>query len=204
MRKIQLAVMVLIVVLLGFAAGIKAEFRMGFSANTAGENGFYLSIGQYNNVPEQEVYVVRQQGIPDDELAVVFFVASKAGVPYGQVVKLRKQGWNWMKIAKKYRLDASVFYMPINGHANGRVYGKPYGYFLVTPRNKWNKINLSDAEVSNFVNLRFVSEHYGYAPEQVIKMREEGRDFSAINNEVKAIKSKNGKSSKMKKGKGNK
>lgn len=32
----------------------------------------------------------------------------------------------------------------------------------------------------NFVNLRYISEHYGYAPDRVMKMRERGDHFLAI------------------------
>ena len=45
-------------------------------------------------------------------------------------------------------------------------------------------MRLGDDDVVNLVNLKFASEHYGYSPEKVIKMRSEGRNFVEINEEI--------------------
>jgi hypothetical protein len=63
--------------------------------------------------------------------------------------------------------------------------------------------------VVNLVNLKFMSEHYAYAPEKVMQMRSEGQHFVAINDSIQ--KEKHGKNGKHKdsdsddgaKGKGN-
>ncbi len=45
-----------------------------------------------------------------------------------------------------------------------------------------------------FVNLRFISDHFGYTPDEVVKMREQGQSFIAIHDKIK--KAKNAKKSK--------
>ena len=200
----KLSVLAIVLVLMAFAApaGVKADFKLGVTAGNQGLNGFYLSVGNYNRIPEREVVVVKQQGISDEELPVVFFLAAKAKVPYGEIVKLRLKRWGWMKIAQKYKLDPAIFYVPVNGEVKGRVYGRSYGYYKGRPQPQWKKIKLSDEDIVNFVNLRFVSEHYGYAPEEVIKMREQGRNFVTIDNDIRVMKTKNAKPVKEKRGHG--
>jgi hypothetical protein len=190
MRKTMVAAVVIAVLALAIPAFLQADVKMGVAVGDQGLSNFYLSVGDYNKVPQPNVVAIRQQGIPDEELPVVFFLASKANVPYGEIVKLRLKHMGWLKIALKYRLDPGIFYVPVNGEVKGRVYGKTYGYFHGRPQNKWNKIKLSDEEVVNNVNLRFVSEHYGYDPDEVIRLREGGKSFITINNEINIEKTR--------------
>jgi hypothetical protein len=187
MRKIQLAAAVAAVLFLGLASGVKAEVKMGISVGSEGLNGFYMAVSDYNRVPPQEVVTVRQFGIPDEELPVVFFMAGKAGVSRDEIIKLRLKRWGWARIVGHYKIDPAVFYVPVKEKVYGRVYGKAYGYYVNRPQNKWRNIRLSDNDVVNCVNLRFVSEHYGYAPEEVIKMREGGKNFVTIDNDIRVI-----------------
>jgi len=193
MRKIFVTAVAIAVLALAIPALVQADVRMGASVGDQGLNNFYLSVGAYNNVQQQDVVAVRQQGIPDEELPVVFFMASKAGVSTREIVRLRLKHWGWMKIAAKYNLDPSTFYVPVNGEVTGGIYGKTYRNFNGKPQKKWKKIKLSDEDVVNFVNLRFVSEHHGYTPEQVIKMREDGKNFVTINNDITVEKTKHQK-----------
>lgn len=55
-------------------------------------------------------------------------------------------------------------------------------------KSEWKKIKLADADIINLVNLRFISNHYGYSADKVIKMRSEGRNFVVINDNIKKEK----------------
>jgi hypothetical protein len=138
-----------------------------------------------------EIIRVRQQGISDEELPVLFFIAANAGVPYGDIVNLRLRNWTWLRIALRYGLDPSIFYVPVNERISGRIYGTTYGYYMMTPRESWNRIQLTDRDIMNLVNLRFVTDYYGFAPEEVIRMRERNRDFITINNDVHVMTTRN-------------
>jgi hypothetical protein len=73
------------------------------------------------NVPLSEVVWVRKQGIPESELAMVFFVAARARVVPGVVVQLRLSGWDWSDIESHFGIDASrIYYVP------GPWYPYPY------------------------------------------------------------------------------
>ena len=47
---------------------------------------------------------------------------------------------------------------------------------------------LADPDIVNLVNLRFLSEHYGHSPDEIIRMRSEGEGFAKINAKVKKAK----------------
>lgn len=173
-----------------------AQWNLGVSLGNEGVNGFHFSVGEYYRVPEREVLVVRKRGIPDEELPVVFLLASRARVAPGAILDLRLGGMSWMDITLRHRLSPEIYYVPVNGGKIGPPYGKAYGHYKKHPKNEWKKIRLPDSDVVNLANLKFMSEHYGYAPEKVMQMRSEGRHFAAINDSIR--KEKHGKNGKHK------
>lgn len=173
-----------------FFINVNAAVSIGMTVTDDGLKNFYFSIGEFFKIPEKEVIVVRQHGIPDEEISVVFFLAGKANVPPGQIIKWRIHNrWSWMKIVSKLRLSPEIFYIAIDTPIRGGYYGKIYEYYQ-QPKIKWKKIKLTDAEVINCVNLHFISGYYGYKPVQVIKMRDSGKNFVVIHKDIKVIKEK--------------
>ncbi|MBI4546474.1 MAG: hypothetical protein HY707_00730 [Ignavibacteriae bacterium] len=179
---------------------LHAQFNAGISIGEEGLRGFYLAIGNYYKVPERQIVIIKDRHIPPEEAPVMLFIAARARVTPSAVIDLRLAGKSWMDITIHYGLSPEIFYVPVTVAVSGPPYGKAYGYFKNRPKKEWKKIVLTDAEVINFVNLKFVSEHYGYAPEKVIRMKEKGSSFVAIHDEVK--KAKAGKAHKVKEAKG--
>jgi hypothetical protein len=179
---------------------------MGLSASTDGIQSFYLEIGKYYHVPEPQVIVVRERRIPDEEIPVVFFIAKRAHVEPAFIVDLRSKGRSWAEISLHYGLGPEVYYIPVSV-SPGPPYGKAYGYFKKKPRKQWNTISLTDDDIVNFVNLRFMTEHYGYSAPDVMRLRSEGASFVIIHEKITAGKHGRGGEGKSKgegKGKGRK
>jgi len=177
---------------LGLLGGVaNAGIDIGLSADKDGINSFYLAIGEHYTVPEKEIRVVREKNIPDDDLAVVFFLAERARVKPGVIVKLRVGGKSWMDIAFQYGLNAETFYVPLQNP--GPPYGKAWGHHKNKKKHEWKKVRFSDAEVAAFVNLRFLSNHYGCSADEIAKMKSDGKSFKSINAAVKQKKQKSAK-----------
>lgn len=193
MRKMFLILCLLLIASVNTAyAGID----LGVSIGDEGIRSFYLSVGDYYRVPEREVIIVRERRIPDEEIPVVFFMARKARVAPAAIIDLRLSGLSWMDITIRYGLSPEIFYVPVEVAKIGPPYGKAYGYYKNKPKKEWKKMKFSDADIVDLVNLRFISEHYKYPPEQVIRMRSEGKKFIVINDSV--IKEKKGGKGKAK------
>lgn len=163
----------------------RADVSLGATLTDEGLKSFYVAIGEHYKVKEEQVVVVKKRSIPDEELPVVFFLASRAGVSADAIIKLRLGGDSWMQITAHYGLNPEIYYVPV-ARKHGPPYGNAYGHFKNRERKQWGDIRLSDDEIVNFVNLKFVSEHYGYSPDEVIDMRSKGKDFISINAEVKS------------------
>jgi len=188
MRK---SVMILLSTLLLTAAGqlSRADVSVGLSVDDDGLKAFHLAIGEHYQVPERQVVLVREKNVPEEELPVVFFLARRADVDPSVIVKLRLGGYSWMEITAKYGLSAEIYYVAFDRDP-GPPYGNAWGHFKNRHRKEWGSIHLTDAEVVNFVNLKFMCEKYGYTPADVVKMRVRGDDFVKINKQVKAGKGK--------------
>ena len=187
MRVVTVLVLVSLLLLWPSINQCRADVDIGLSIGDEGIKGFYLAIGEHYKVAEKEIVIVKKKKITDEELPVVFFLAQRAGVAPEVIIKLRLGGKSWMEISTSLGLTAEIFYVPVK-HTPGPPYGKAYGHFKNKKNNQWGTIKLTDTEVVNFVNLRFISEHYGYSPDDVIKMREKGNSFVAINAAVKKNK----------------
>jgi hypothetical protein len=160
-----------------------AEAQTAFSVS-AQIGDFHVAVANYYRVPEREVIVIRERRIPDEELPVVLFIAQQARVAPARIIDFRLRGDSWWDISLRFGLGPEVYYVPV-AVTPGPPYGRAYGHYKKKKRTEWRTIVLTDADVVNLVELRFLSEHYHIAPERIIEMRGRDRDFVAIHTEVR-------------------
>ena len=177
----------LIVFALSAVAVKAADVSFGLSADQDGLRSFYLSIGEHYDAPEKEIIIVRKHNIPDDEMPVVFFISRHGNVDAGLVVKLRSEGKSWFEISAHFGLSPELYYVSFERDP-GPPYGKAWGHYKNKKRKDWAKIHLSDGDVVNFVNIKFMSERYGYTPDEIVKMRSKKQGFVNLNAKVKKHK----------------
>lgn len=109
----------------------------GISIGPEGLRGFYLSGSNYYRVPEGEVVIVRERGIPYDEIPVVFFVANRARIAPGVIMELRLGGKCAGGTFRCVTASAPKFYyVPTTAAVKGPPYGKAYGHYKKHPRNR--------------------------------------------------------------------
>lgn len=162
----------------------RSDVNVGISADRDGIKEFYLSIGTHYGAKEPEVEKVRARSLPADEMAVVFFISSHSGISPLIIADLRLGGLSWMDISLRYGLNASVYYVKFAADP-GPPYGHAWGYYHKTPKKKWNKIKLGDADIINLVNLKFLSEEYQCSPEKIVHMKKKGKSFAGMNSQFK-------------------
>lgn len=158
----------------------QTEWNVGISGGSGGIDGFTFSMGQYYGVPERDIVVIRERGIYEEELPVVFFIARMAGVDPGLVADLRMRGMSWMDITYYFGLRPDVYYVPVVVHR----YVPAYGHYRSHPRGTWKRGDLRDRDIVNQVNLKFMSEHHRYAPGKIMRYRNEGRSFRVIDRDI--------------------
>lgn len=142
---------------------------------------FYLGVSDYYRVPESEVLAVRGRVAPD-EVPVVFHLAERAEVRPARVAELRTEGHSWMSISQRLGVAPEAYYVPLEREP-GPPYGKAWGYYRNKPRKEWKEwrsFQLSDEEIVDLVNLRFVSDEWDVDRDHIVEMRSQGRDHVGI------------------------
>lgn len=187
-------------------AGVNVEINLGGSPN----DNYYRSLANYYRVPDKDVYFVRDRGIPNEELPVIFYLASLAGVAPSLVAdEYRRPGITLYDLTRAFGLYPDIYHYPIKTRVDGPPYGKAYGYYKNKPKNQWKDIKLNNSDIINLVNLRFISESRGVDPDDIIKGRKAGKDFISIDYDISKSKGKPNNASgkkdfdKPKPGKGN-
>jgi len=185
MRTVSLALAVILLMLGGPTGHAEAQvgLGLGLSILDAGLRSYLSSVSSYYGVPQREVVFIKEERIRDEEIPVVLFMANRAHVAPATIIDLRQDGRTWMEIASRFGQRAEIFYVPVR-EVKGPPYGKAYGYYKKKPKHRWKKVVLSDADVVNLVNLKFLSDHHGYSPETVIRLRAQGKSFVVINDEA--------------------
>ena len=158
----------------------------GVSINS-GHSSFSLAIGDYYRVPESRVVYVRDHDrIRDEELPVVFFLASRAHVDPQVIIDFRmRHRMSWLDITFHYGLTPEIYYVPVT--RVGPPYGNAYGHYKKHKKD-YKKVVLVDDDVVNLVNLRFMSEYHDIAAEMVMDRRGRGEKFFVMNDEFREEK----------------
>ncbi len=176
-------ILALFVLAAGWASVRGDQVSVGVSVADGELQAFYMSIGDYYGIPHREVVRVRERyRLQDEELPVVFFLAARARVSPSVLLDLRLGGLSWLDISFRYGLTPDIFFVPVTTTKIGPPYGNAFGYYRkYRVGHQWDKIALSDREVVDLVNLKFVSEHHRIRPETVMEMRGRGQSFVKIN-----------------------
>ncbi len=177
---------------------------LGISVADGELRSFYLAVSNHYRVPGEEVVAVKERyRFRNEELPVVYYLAARARVKPSAIIDLRMSHMSWLDISFRYGLTPEIFFVPLTMKKVEPPYGKAYGHYKkYHPNKEWKKIVLSDKEVVNLVNLRFISEYHKLAPDKVIKMRGQGMNFVNINVKIEKGKGKSkGKQGKVKKNK---
>ena len=163
-----------------------AQVDVGISVSDGRLRSFYLAVGDHYRVDPRVVVDIRSRyRLLDEELPVVYFLAARAHVSPQVVIDLRLGTMSWLDIALRLRLSPEIFFVPLRAERIGPPYGNAYGYYWRRGRfGDWRGLVLADREVVDLVNLRFMSEYHGLAPDGIVKLRGHSKTFVGIHDEI--------------------
>jgi len=162
-----------------------AEVRVNAEADEEERGSFFLAAGKYFQASWGEMEWIRSSGIPVDEIAVALHVSRYAGVSSKDVAEARLAGMSWTDILFLYSLHPATLCVPLEpqeGEGAPLRISRCHG---VAAHEAWRSRVNSDDDVVNLMNLKFIVEHYGIAPEKIIALRSAGWSFATIHAEVR-------------------
>ena len=174
---------VLIVIILGLVltgaalAGVE-EDQAEFSA----------ALAKYFGVSSEEVAKIWEAGVSGDEVAVVLRVAQLSNTSSQNIGKMCARGDSWKEIMGIRNLGCDSFYMMIAAKIESGTYAPLFAKYAAVPQTEWKSIPLTDDDIANLVNLKFLSSHYDYSVFKIMDMRDAGKSFLEIGAGTNAIK----------------
>jgi hypothetical protein len=168
------------------SAAFAVQVDLGLAVSDGRLRSFYIAVGDHYRVPPRAVLELRTRyRLLDEELPLVYFMAARAHVGPQVVIDLRLGKRSWIDIAVHLGLSPEIFFVPVRMERIGPPYGNAYGYYRKHGyAGDWRKIVLTDREVIDLVNLRFLSEYHGLPPDEIIVMRGRHTSFVSIHDEI--------------------
>jgi hypothetical protein len=166
----------------GLAFAATAAFGSGAEAqdvDPATREAYFRAVGEYFDVPVQEVTIISEWELSPDEVPVVFFLARRAGVSPDALIGVRRGGRAWAEVAGRFGLGPRAFHIPLPGDADLGSLSRAYGEFRGRPAGEWAQVRLEDMDIVTLVNLRVLGEQTGTPPVRVLRMSEEAGSFLA-------------------------
>ncbi len=141
-------------------------------------DSYYSGIENYFRLTKSDLADNLGHGVEEEEVPVALFIARRAGLEPDAVWSVHDSGLTWMQVAWHFKLNPWIFFTPLPQKAAEKTpYEKAYGLYS----SRADKVSLSDADLVNLVNLKFISEQYNCPPEEVARLRADGKSFREIN-----------------------
>lgn len=141
---------------------------------------YYNGVADHYQVPITQVVYVQQQGVPMEEVPVVFELAARARVAPGVVLGLRLGGLSWRDVGLHFGIGTDAFYVNVGAGAVTAPYQHLYNGFWHRPRRSWGGIVLSDDDITDCVNLQFVSGYWHRPVREVMGYRGGGERYHQV------------------------
>ena len=149
---------------------------------------YVMAVGDYYDYNYEYVNKVLNTYVSSEELPVVFYVAQSANVEPEEIAKMRSDKNSWMDIASSYSLSPKVFYVMMAGKTKNAEFQATFEKYHSVLASQWDKIDLTDQEVVNLVNLRFIYKKQGYDPFEIMSMQAYGKSYVNIFHSIGELK----------------
>lgn len=152
------------------------------------DQDFDQALVQYFKISTDVVAALRATGVTAEELPVCCHIARHSGTNAESIAKMRARGDTWREIVLGRNMGMNIFYQPIVGTSVSETYYPIFAKFDAVPASQWRKLELSDDEILNLVNLRFIASQHDYSVYKVMAQRDDGLPFLEINQNIKEAK----------------
>lgn len=129
---------------------------------------YFGAVAEFFELPLGEVGILGDSGLDPDEIPVVLFIARRAGVSPDALAVMHRSGQGWAGLARRYRLDAVQFHVPLPDDAGAGPLSAAYDRYRGVGPRRWSEVTLGDEEIVGLVNVRLLAQTLKMSPEDVL------------------------------------
>ncbi len=149
---------------------------------------YVMAVGNYFDYDYDVVNDMLNSYVTAEELPVLFYVAQSAKADPIEIAKMRSDKNSWMDITSSYNLSPKVYYVMMAGKIKNPEFKTVYEKYHTVLTSQWDKIELTDNDIINLVNLRFIYKQHCYNPFEVMSMRSFGKSYVNIYHSIGELK----------------
>lgn len=190
MRCTKLSMVLVAVLCLGLFGLLSAEEP---------QKQYLADAATYFEVEPEVINDLIKQGVVIEEIPVILLISMRTKSSATQIATVRVRGDSWPDIINGRSISTEIFYIMISGEIVSKVYAPIFAKFASDPSGKMIKVPLSEDDVINMANLRFISSQHDYSIFEVMAMRDMGKEFAKINQQISQKKAELIKEEKRKK-----
>ncbi len=161
----------------------KSQGQMGISVQNGQLQSFYFALGDYYSVPQREVVVIHDQGIRDDEIPVVLFIARHSRYQPDEIIRMRHDGYSWVDISGRCGVEPERYL--VVERREGPPYGNAWGYYKHGPGSR-GRGRFTDDQFVSAVNVRVLTDRYGCSQADVVRLHSRGESFANIHQDFRS------------------
>lgn len=143
---------------------------VGAQAVASDLDDYYRAVSDYFEVGLDEVRIISEWRVAPEDIPVVFFLSGRAGISADATAAERARGGSWIGLMRRYGVRVSTVLVSFSAGAELGSLTTLYGRTEATPRGAWNRLDLSDREVTTLINVRMLSSALGVAPERILQV----------------------------------
>ena len=151
------------------------------------EDIYFSDIAGYFQDSTSVLQEIVTEEIDLEDVPVIFRVSQETGASPQQITQLRLQGDSWTDIMRTRGMTPGTLYFVVAADFDSKTYTPLFAKYDA-PQAEWSAIALTDDDVVNLVNLRFIYRRHGYSIFEVMAMRDLGKGFPAINQQIATLK----------------
>ena len=121
-------------------------------------NRYYVSLGEYYEVPYRDVCLMHEAGVVDDDIPMILYIYTNSHYSLRHIYSLRLRGASWEQLSSWCGVPLYRDHYNVYGYRNGPPYGNAYGYYRHGPGKQWSERRFSGDDGDGHHALR---EHHG-------------------------------------------
>jgi hypothetical protein len=129
--RARMAAALLILAAIPVVATAQARFGFGLEFGTPPAGRYYGPPVEVYGVPAPYVYEMREAGVYDEDMPVIYYIYTHSNYSLRQIYSLRLRGATWDNLSNWCGV-------PLYGYRSGPPYGNAYGHYRQGYQRNWN------------------------------------------------------------------
>jgi len=130
---------------------------------------YFRAVSDYFDVGLGEVRIISEWRVAPEDVPVVLFLSRSAGISADAAAAERARGSSWLGLMRRYGVRVSAVHLNFASGAELGSLAPLYGRMEETPRGAWNRLDLSDGEITTLINVRVLSSALGVPPSRIVE-----------------------------------